>query len=125
MILVAQDVEGIRAAALEIFEQSIGTERLERQLSRLPSDDPQREKLLPASKLSEGYYDWVLYLLWLRNKLAAGIEFKEIMADEAEGLTAIALALQDFEREHPRCCHCGERGFRGMRVCPNCAKEVS
>jgi NADH pyrophosphatase NudC (nudix superfamily) len=124
MIVVSQDVEGIRAAALEIFEHSLSMERIERQLSRLEPDDPQREKLLPVRKLSEGYYDWAMYLLWLRNKLAAGIAFSEITADEAEGISAIALAIQDFDRQHPFCGHCGERGFRGMRACPNCSKEI-
>jgi len=112
-------------AALEILKESLNNERLQRQLSRIEPDDPQMLKLLPARKLADGYYDWVMYLLWLRNKMSAGVEFGEVFADEAEGITAIALATQDFERDHPQCPACGERGYRGMRRCPNCTRELN
>lgn len=118
-------MEGVRIAALEIFEESLNSERLQRQISRLKPDDQQILKLLPTRKLADGYYDWACYLLWLRNKMGAGVKFAEIFADEAEGLSAISLAMQDFEREHPHCPACGQRGYKGMRRCPHCSRELS
>ena len=117
MILVSQDVEGIRMAALEIFEESMNSADLERRLSRLGPDDPQVLKLLPQRDLADGYYDWALYLLWLKSKMNAGVEFEMLYADEAEGLSALSLAMQDFEKKHPRCACCGERGH-SARLCP-------
>lgn len=117
MIVVAQDGPGIRKAALELLERSLNAKATERQLASVAADDlEQIAKIAPLGALPEGYYDWAEYLFWLRNKMNAGVRF-ELKADEAEGLTAIALAAQDFELKHPRCGMCGNRGH-SPRFCP-------
>lgn len=126
ILLPAQDVEGLRQATLEIFVQTMEDESLERRLGCIPPDDlAQIEKLLPEKTLSPSYYEQVLYLLWLEDKMSAGIEFSAISADEAEGLGAIQRARQQFNREHPPCANCGKRvGFRGQKRCAGCGKEL-
>jgi hypothetical protein len=126
MIVVAQDVEGLRQAALEIFVQTMENDALERRLGSIAPDDmAQIEKLLPSKTVAPGYYEQALYLLWLEGKMNAGIQFKDIAADEAEGLTALQRARQQFNHDHPPCPHCGTRvKFRGQKSCMQCHQEL-
>lgn len=117
MIVVAQDGAGIRRAALEMLEHALSARAVERQLSNVDADDfLQIEKIVPRRTLPDGYYDWAAYLFFLRRKMNDGIQY-ELKADEAEGLTAISLAVQDFEAKFPRCANCGERGH-SPKFCP-------
>jgi hypothetical protein len=127
VIVPAQDVEGLRQAALEMFVQTMENEELEGRLrSSAPDDLAQMEKLLPNKTLAPGYYEQVLYLLWFEDKLNAGITFSEISADEAEGMAALQRARQQFQQEHPQCPHCGTRvKYRGQKGCMKCHREFS
>jgi hypothetical protein len=118
MIVVAQDVSGIRVAALELLEHSLNASAVERQIASVAPDDLiQIAKLTPKQTMAEGYYEWAEYIFWLRNRMNAGVRFESLRADEVEGLSAIALAIEDFERRNPRCGNCGERGHT-PKFCP-------
>lgn len=120
MIIVANDVDGLRVAAMELFASAADDKDISRALASIdPDDTAQLAKLIPQSSVSPGYLDRVTYLLWLEDKMRAGIAFAEISADEAEGIAAIQRARYEFERDNPMCPDCGVRNRMGSRhVCP-------
>jgi hypothetical protein len=67
-------------------------------------------KLMPRRSLTDAYYVYAEYLMWLRAMRDADVDV-EILADEAEGLRAIEAARQEYEREHPACPECGVRQY--------------
>lgn len=125
MILVSRDSEGIYTAALEMLENSLGeTDRQRRMLSIASDDLEQMRKLAPRTTLSPGYEDRVLYLLWMHDRMNAGIEFENISSDEADGLAAVVRAQHQFDIDHPRCGGCGLRlQFKGQKRCFGCRVE--
>jgi hypothetical protein len=125
MIIVAQDVEGIRLAALQLFEESLREKEMDRVISNASQADDLTalERVVQEQKLSPGYRDWTLYLIWLKGKIDTGVNL-EISADEAEGLTALVSARQEFEREHPQCFKCGARQYSKVSLrCRSCSVE--
>jgi hypothetical protein len=126
VIIVSQDIEGVRMAALELLEGSIEREKNDKRLDAVnPDDFDQLRKLAPKSKLSPGYQDWALYLFWIERHIGSGISFADLRADEADGLGALQRARQQFEHEHPPCPACGTRlGNRMLRRCFACGKEL-
>ncbi|HKV94881.1 MAG TPA: hypothetical protein VJW20_20215 [Candidatus Angelobacter sp.] len=131
MILVQQDVEGLRLAAREMFDYTLMERDINRQVENLLKADPDTNpeliaKLIPQSKVSPGYGYAVAYLLWMEDKLATGIEFSGITADEAEGLAMLRRVRAEWQQEHPACGHCGERvRSRTQKHCRNCMREFS
>jgi hypothetical protein len=129
-LMVSHDADGIKQAAKEPMLATLTEEDRARQMENLAAGDewPEPEqlaKLFPASRLSPGYHDWVLYLSWLEEKQAVGVRFEQITADEAEGLTALARARREFEAEHPACANCGPRQLTArVRQCRQCFKEL-
>jgi hypothetical protein len=123
VIVVSQDVEGVRMAALELLENSLDSEKNQRRLDAISPDDfDQMRKLVPASKLSPGYHDWAIYLFWLERHVGS---IADLRADEADGLSAIQRARQQFEQDHPPCPGCGTRlGNRMLRRCCSCGREL-
>ncbi|HZU30893.1 MAG TPA: hypothetical protein VFB79_07240 [Candidatus Angelobacter sp.] len=120
MIIVSQDTEGLAKAAKELFIQSLSNERVEQMLREVPlGDDAQLAKIYPKHEMSPGYYDYVLYLMWLKQNISAGVEFEDLTAAEADGLVAITRARYEFEKEYPACSDCGVRNDRGSaHLCP-------
>ena len=126
MILVGQDLEGIRLAALQLFDESLREKEMDRVISNAAQTEDLSvlERVLPAQKLSPGYRDWVTYLIWLKGKIDTGITFA-LSADEAEGLTALVGARQEFEREHPCCGRCGARQYSKVSMrCRSCSVDL-
>lgn len=129
MIQIAQDVEGLRLAAMEMFDYTLKERDINRQVKNLLQADPYASaevlgKLVPQSEVSPGYHDWVGYLFWMEDKLATGIEFKDITADEAEGLAMLRRARAEWQSEHPACGNCGERvRSRTQKRCRGCMQE--
>jgi hypothetical protein len=124
-ILVAQDVQGIRDAALDLFERSLSAPGLERALANAAQAGnlQELERIMPESKLSPGYLSFVSYLLWLEGMMGVGAQFK-LYADEAEGLRALQMARDEFEREHPRCAACGAAQFtKFAKSCGSCGQK--
>ncbi len=124
MILVSQDAEGIRMAALEVFELSLQSKSIERRIQNIRPDDlEQIVKIIPERKLSPGYYEFLMYLLWLEGQMEAGCNFA-LNADEADGLRAVQQARHEFDREHPACGNCGTpRASVRARRCESCMRE--
>ncbi len=114
MILVSQDVTGLRSAMAEL---------LERDLMQPPPEDLVREedqeKIEPFLH-SPGYYARLEYLLELEEMVAAGVKV-DLYADEVAGLAAIRRARAEFSKEHPRCEACGEPQWsRFVQRCHSC-----
>ena len=131
MILVQQDVEGLRLAAREMFDYTLIERDIDRQVDNLLKADPETNpeliaKLMPRSQVAIGYQEWIVYLLWLEDKLNAGIEFSNMTADEAEGLAMLRRVRAEWQQEHPACGHCGERvRSRTQKRCRGCMREFN
>jgi hypothetical protein len=103
--------EEIKGAALELMVESLEEEATERRLRGLLNYHVDLEGLAKAARarsLAAGYYDAANYLMWLRGMIESGVDL-ELNADEAEGLSFIASARYEFERDHPACPQCGTR----------------
>jgi hypothetical protein len=126
VIIVSQDIEGVRMAALELLEDSLESEKNRKRLDSIAPDDlDQMRKLVPTSKLSPGYQNWALYLFWIERHIGSGISFADLRADESDGLTALQSARQQFEYQHPPCPGCGVRlGNCMLRTCFSCGREL-
>lgn len=112
-MLVTQYMDGVRQAALELMEESLGAEDVERQLDNLSAQDADVSaivKVLPVRTMADGFYDFASYILWIRSMIGSNVEM-QLKADEAEGLCAIESAWNEFERDHPSCPQCGKRQY--------------
>jgi hypothetical protein len=115
---VTQDIDEVRQAALELMVESLKAEDVERQINNVLLDDDglaALAKLMPRRSLTDAYYVYAEYLMWLRAMRDADVDV-EILADEAEGLRAIEAARQEYEREHPACPECGTRQYSRFAV---------
>lgn len=110
-MLVTQNFDAVRQAALELMKESLKAEDIERQIENLLLHDAGESdlaKIVPVRTMADGFYDFATYILWLRGMIDADVEIS-VLADEAEGLRAIEAARQEFERDHPECPQCGRR----------------
>ena len=130
-VRVASDTAGIRTAMAELCEHSLLERKAAQRIEQVLTGGnvnaiEQVRKLAPRSRISPGYQDWTLYLLWLEGMIAAGVQFeKPITAEEAEGLRAVDAARSQWNYEHPPCPNCGARlANRAVRTCFGCGKEV-
>jgi hypothetical protein len=124
-VIVSQDMESVRQAALELMVESLKEEDTGRQLGSLLQQESEVApetliKIVPARKLASGFYEFAAYLMWLRGMNEADVELT-IFADEAEGLLALRAARQDFEQSHPACPRCSVRQYSSTPiVCRKC-----
>ncbi|HLJ87762.1 MAG TPA: hypothetical protein VKZ53_13130 [Candidatus Angelobacter sp.] len=128
MITVSQDHDGVRMAAVELFEQQLHSQDADRALANASIsgeiDDALLAKLCPNSNLSPGYRDFVVYMLWLKSMMHAGVQF-HLTDGEAEGLRAIEAARQEFVGKHPPCRYCGAFQYSTVSMrCHKCRKEL-
>jgi NADH pyrophosphatase NudC (nudix superfamily) len=106
-LMVSRDADGIQAAAVELMEEGL----------------MRPESVGQDRKLSPGYYARVIYLIWLQRSLEAGAKL-ELMADEVDGIAALASAKAEFGQEHPACGNCGQPQYtRFARKCHECGAE--
>jgi hypothetical protein len=111
-------MNGVRQAALELMVESLRAKDVERVLDNLRAQDADEttlSKALPVRALPDGYYDFAVYILWLRSMRDSGAGMT-IYADEAEGLRAIEEARQEFERDHPACPQCHTRQYSSTAI---------
>jgi hypothetical protein len=112
-LIVTNDMEGVRQAALELMVISLKEEDTDRQIRNLLDQEASPEtlaKVMPVRKVADGYYSYAIYLMWLRGMLDSNVELA-LLADEAEGLRTLQTARQQFERDHPACPGCGIRQY--------------
>lgn len=113
-----RDAEGLRKALLHLMEESYTLGRVQPMLDK--ADEATREKLLqqvPKRNLGEGYYVLGDYLIWLSLCMERSGLLKDPTAVELNGLTILAAARAEFEREHPPCWQCGERQDNRFASC--------
>ena len=87
-----------------------------------PNALEQLAKLAPRTRLSPGYAERAVYLIWLEQMLNAGVEFTEpLTVEEAEGLIAIARGREQWNADNPPCGDCGARLRKG--TAHNCKQK--
>ncbi|MFL6310578.1 MAG: hypothetical protein ACJ71W_00605 [Terriglobales bacterium] len=128
-MIVTQDMNGIRRAALELMVESLGADDLARQIESIMSGDDlmayavSLAKTVPVRTVAEGFYDYAAYLFWIRSMIDADVDIT-VLAEEAEGLRALASAQQQFERDHPACPQCGAQQYSTTPIkCRSCRLE--
>jgi hypothetical protein len=126
MIDVRRDFAGLRIAAAELYEEAFVRKEFEHSLRELPlaaeSVLGEVESYAPRS-ISQGFYLWVQYLLWLKSVCALPGCALELLADEAEGLLAVTDAEREFRKAHPSCWKCGELNVRDASYCRSCSAD--
>jgi NADH pyrophosphatase NudC (nudix superfamily) len=128
-MIVTQHMNGIRQAALELMVESLGADDTARQIESIMADDDlmayavSLAKTVPVRTVADGFYDYAAYLFWIRSMIDADVELT-VLAEEAEGLRALAVAQQEFERDHPGCPQCGARQYSSTAMrCRSCRME--
>lgn len=129
MIVVSRDYEGLRIAALELFEEARTTREQERRfrnidLDRTVNAEQLIEQAMPKRTLSDGYYSRVRYLLWLERTQEAGVNFKNLQVSEVEGVGAVNEARSEFKSKYPPCPRCGFPNTKFMPRCGECGAEL-
>lgn len=111
------------------MNESLGADDLARQIESLSAEEDLMAyavalaKTVPVRSVASGFYDYAAYLFWIRSMIDADVELT-ILAEEAEGLRALAAAQQEFERDHPECPQCGARQHSSTAIrCRVCRME--
>jgi len=126
-IAVERDSDGIRMAALELMEETLGRDEFTRvERIAMQAEDPAAvlAAAAPKRQFSPGYYLWVEYLIGLEAEMQAGMAVAAALASaDVTGLMAVREARMQFERAHPRC-GCGRLLKNEWdKQCPACALE--
>ena len=127
MIDCRRDYPGLRIAAAEMYIESFLRGSLDEVLEGSTREGAIEAlgKIIPTRSVAHGYYQWVLYLMWLRSVTALPCAEIELMADEAEGLIVVADAERDFRNSHPGCFKCGALNEESAWSCRKCQVEFS
>jgi hypothetical protein len=127
-LIVSQDIDGVRAAALELMVESLREEDTDRVVANLLAQNASPEtlaKAMPRRTLADAYYSYAHYIMWLRSMRVSEVQI-DLLADEAEGLRAIETARQEFERDHPGCPRCSTRQYsRSPIKCRKCGMDFT
>ncbi|HWR37698.1 MAG TPA: hypothetical protein VN622_17685 [Clostridia bacterium] len=127
VIAPSADLIGVRTAALELYAEQLREQEcgaLEDRQKR-PLTEAVRNSFRKDRTLAEGYYDWVLYLLKLKDQISVGVDVGiQLSADEVDGLRSVEAAFQEFRREHPPCPRCGALNRSFAVVCWNCRTKM-
>lgn len=128
-MIVTQDMDCVRQAALELMVESLEADNCARQIQSIMSEQDlmayavSLAKMVPLRTVAAGFYDYASYLFWVRSMMDVNVDI-QILAEEAEGLRAIEAARYDFERDHPPCPQCGARQYSSTPIkCRSCRME--
>jgi len=126
---VESDMDGLRTALREIFEESYLQDSCAPVFERGNREDIQRlEDDLPQRTLSPGYYTRATYLLGMATAIECGVTYPADTLTHAEvlGLDMVRRAKNMFEGDHPPCPGCGKRlDSRHMTQCPHCRTKFA
>jgi hypothetical protein len=126
LIEVARDYDGIRIAAREWYEEAHRWPRVQRKLLLHGRTIDNREAYirseLPQLTVAAGYYSWVSYLAWL-DRVHEIACFRDLTADEAEGLRVLRDARNEFLSKHAHCPKCGGLNDKGAIGCADCGAK--
>jgi ribosomal protein L40E len=125
MIDCRRDFGGLRVAAAEMFVEAFLGSDLDEVLKGSLRENAVDALMhaTPKRSVSQGYFLWVGYLLWLRSVTALPGSGIELMADEAEGLLVVNEAEAEFRRQHPSCWKCGALNEASACSCRRCQAE--
>lgn len=121
VIDIARDCEGIEQAIGHLLEEGFAFARVRSSIDSAEEDNQDRMiGSLPVRELSPGYYKLGEYLLWLDDVIQtkAAVVGVGMKAFEVEGLRALRVARNEFERRHPQCSSCGAR--QDSQFAPQC-----
>lgn len=132
MIVVSQDAEGLRIAALELMEEALDAPQREAN-EKLADyvDDPEQLRGATEAKrtLSPGYYIWLGYVAErIQQPLEAGIEIRheDLYEDEIVTLAILSEARAKFRRMHPPCSGCGKPlRYEWDKTCDDCQRAAA
>jgi hypothetical protein len=121
MFDMVRDMEGVRMALGEIFEEDFTRARLLRHLDG--ADEATRQRMasqVPQRTLSPGYYALADHLLRLEEEMAAHLPVSpsSLLWFEARGMVMVRRARNLFEGQHPKCSACG--ALQGSRFSVEC-----
>lgn len=132
MIVVSQDEEGLRAAALELMEEALDAPQREanEQLADYVADPELLRNATQAKRtLSPGYYIWLGYVAErIQQPLEAGIAFRheDLYEDEITTLAILSEARAKFRRMHPPCSGCGKPlRYEWDKTCNDCQRAAA
>jgi len=121
---VWHDMDGVRMALEEIFEEDFVRSRIHSEASGAnPETLARMESQVPPRTLAWGYYRFGDYLLHLDALKRAGVVFstRDLAAFEAEGILALDRARSAFQGRHPACSSCGTRQQNRFGIeCSSC-----
>lgn len=105
VIHVERDPVGLRAAAFEMFVETMTKVERER----------------PARSLADGYYYQVEYLLWLKSRQR--VAKLDLSAQDVEGICAVDSAHDEFTDKYPQCGSCGQRVGKFLMSMHKCRRK--
>jgi hypothetical protein len=121
---VTRDMEGLQTALGEVLEQDFAFSRVRRVFDH--SEGMDREHVLrslPERTLSPGYYKWAEYIVWLEERLNAGMPVQRMDNCEVEGLVALERARKRWGYDHPTCACGAHQESRFSQKCHSCGLE--
>jgi hypothetical protein len=121
---VAKAARGLELAAFEMLKAPVlraRAERIRKIAKGMLNADRAIADLPDEQTLADGFYVWVAYLFWLDGTLqVAPAAAGELLADEVEGLRAIANARAKFYQEYAPCPRCSKMIERVGLCCEHC-----
>ena len=121
---VTRDLEGLLQALGEVLEQDFAFARVRRSFEQ--SGDEDRDHVLqslPPRTLSPGFYKWAEYIVWLDERLKAGMIVTRMASSEVEGLVTLDRARRKWEYDHPACACGAHQESRFSQKCHSCGLE--
>jgi hypothetical protein len=120
----ARDLQGLRTAAREFFEEGYAYPEASRTLAQTAPEHQAeaRKALLPQRTLPDGYYVWIAHLIWIERVLE--IVSLDLAAVEVEGLLMLKQERNRFQAAHPPCPHCGMPNEAHALICRECMGEI-
>ena len=121
---VARDMDGLQQALSEVIEEDFAFSRVRRVFDLSGDDDRDRLlRSLPPRTLSPGYYKYASYIVWLDERIKAGMQFRRLADCEMEGLVALTRARGKFDYDHPSCACGAHQENRFCTKCHSCGIE--
>lgn len=127
MIDVVRDMEGLKLAFAEIFEQDFDRARIHS--SAESASEETRKRLvesLPPLQLSPGYHRFAYHLMQIESEIRVGVRLNPTTTPQFEtsGLLCLESARTAFNYKHPPCGACGTRqSSRFGAKCESCGVD--
>ena len=121
---MSRDLVRLRRAAAEFFLEGYEYPEANRILGQTAAEHQSaaRKSLFTARTLPDGYFTWIVYLIWLERILE--VTQVALLAVEVEGLALLKQEREKFQASHPACPHCGMPNTKHELRCRECMEEL-